>query len=53
MKDAKDEPDAIWDHARHMSTGGRPMDDRQWQKMLREAKALGDSFGTGRSGEFL
>ena len=51
--DAKDEPDVIWDHVRDMSVGGRLMDDRRWQKMLKDAKALGDRFGTGRSGGFL
>ena len=51
--DAKDEPDVIWDHAWDMSVDGWLMDDRQWQKMLKDAKALGDRFGTGRSGGFL
>lgn len=29
------------------------MDEKQRQKMLRDAKALGDRFGTGKSGGFL
>ena len=52
-KNTDEEPAAIWDHARDMSLGGRLMDERQRQKMLRDAKALGDRFGTGKSGGFL
>jgi hypothetical protein len=36
-----------------MSLGGRLMDDKQRQKLLRDAKGLGDRFGTGKSGGFL
>lgn len=50
----EDEPlPGIWDHSRDMSLGGRLMDDTQRQKMLRDAKGLGDRFGTGKSGGFL
>jgi len=50
----EDEPlSRIWDHSRDMSLGGRLMDDTQRQKMLRDAKGLGDRFGTGKSGGFL
>lgn len=50
---AQDAQDVIWDHARDMSVGGRLMDENQRQIMLRDAKTLGDRFGTGRSGGFL
>ncbi|KIO03233.1 hypothetical protein M404DRAFT_145967 [Pisolithus tinctorius Marx 270] len=51
--DAGEEPAAIWDHSRDMSVGGRLMDEKQRKQMLREARALGDRFGTGKSGGFL
>ncbi|KAF9527116.1 hypothetical protein CPB83DRAFT_856774 [Crepidotus variabilis] len=43
----------IWDHSRDMGLGGRLMDDDKRDKMLKEAKGLGDRFGSGRSGGFL
>ena len=43
----------IWDHARDMGLGGRLMDDDKRSKMLKEAKGLGDRFGSGTSGGFL
>ncbi|CAA7266343.1 unnamed protein product [Cyclocybe aegerita] len=49
----KKEPPAIWDHSRDMGLGGRLMDDDKRNKMLREAKGLGDRFGSGKSGGFL
>ncbi|KAF9007939.1 hypothetical protein BDQ17DRAFT_1350292 [Cyathus striatus] len=49
--DKKD--DAIWDHARDMSIGGRLMDDDKRNRMIKESKGLSDRFGTGRSGGFL
>ncbi|KAF9024555.1 hypothetical protein BDZ89DRAFT_954644 [Hymenopellis radicata] len=53
-KDEDDDPSkAIWDHSRDMSLGGRLMDDGKRNKMLHEAKGLGDRFGTGTSGGFL
>lgn len=52
-KTTDEEPAGIWDHARDMSLGGRLMDEKQRQKMLKDAKALGDRFGTGKSGGFL
>ncbi|KAG9310277.1 hypothetical protein JVU11DRAFT_9395 [Chiua virens] len=52
-KDVDEPPPAIWDHSRDMSLGGRLMDDKQRQKLLRDAKGLGDRFGTGKSGGFL
>ncbi|KAI0666205.1 hypothetical protein C8Q78DRAFT_1198070 [Trametes maxima] len=45
-----DEPPAIWDHGRDMSLGGRLMDDSTRNKFIREAKGLGDRFGSGKSG---
>ena len=43
----------IWDHDRDMGLGGRLMDDDKRNKMLKEAKGLGDRFGSGTSGGFL
>ncbi|KAL0574247.1 hypothetical protein V5O48_007718 [Marasmius crinis-equi] len=43
----------IWDHERDMAVGGRLMDDSSRNKMIRDAKALGDRFSTGKSGGFL
>lgn len=52
-KEDKDEPPAIWDHSRDMALSGRLMDDKQRDKFIREAKGLGDRFGSGKSGGFL
>ncbi|KAF8551915.1 hypothetical protein OG21DRAFT_1512145 [Imleria badia] len=52
-KETDEPPPAIWDHSRDMSLGGRLMDDKQRQKLLHDAKGLGDRFGTGKSGGFL
>jgi hypothetical protein len=52
-EDSKDAPSGIWDHGRDMSLGGRLMDDEKRNKLVREAKGLGDRFGTGTSGGFL
>ncbi|KIJ58787.1 hypothetical protein HYDPIDRAFT_190747, partial [Hydnomerulius pinastri MD-312] len=49
-KDKDEPPPGIWDHSRDMSLGGRLMDDKQRQKMLRDAKGLGERFGSGKSG---
>lgn len=43
----------IWDHSRDMGLGGRLMDDEKRSKMLKEAKGLGDRFGSGKGGGFL
>ena len=40
-KDTDEESAAIWDHAWDVSLGGWLMDEKQRQKMLRDAKALG------------
>ncbi|OCH94179.1 hypothetical protein OBBRIDRAFT_789527 [Obba rivulosa] len=52
-KGEKDEPPGIWDHSRDMALGGRLMDDRSRDKFIKEARGLGDRFGTGKSGGFL
>ncbi|KAG8220193.1 hypothetical protein J3R82DRAFT_1228 [Butyriboletus roseoflavus] len=52
-KDADEPPPAIWEHSRDMSLGGRLMDDRQRQRLLHDAKGLGDRFGSSKSGGFL
>ncbi|KAI0638925.1 hypothetical protein C8Q77DRAFT_1078432 [Trametes polyzona] len=46
----EDEPPAFWDHGRDMALGGRLMDDKTRDKFIREAKGLGDRFGSGKSG---
>ena len=51
--DPKEEKSGIWDHARDMSLGGRLMDDAKRNQLVREARGLGDRFGTGKSGGFL
>jgi hypothetical protein len=39
----------IWDHARDMSLGGRLMDDKKRQGLVRDAKNLGIGwYGEGR-----
>ncbi|KAI9059555.1 hypothetical protein FKP32DRAFT_1528066, partial [Trametes sanguinea] len=45
-----DEPPAIWDHSRDMALGGRLMDDKTRDKFIKEARGLGDRFGSGKSG---
>ncbi|KAF8816919.1 hypothetical protein BYT27DRAFT_7247809 [Phlegmacium glaucopus] len=46
-KKPEEKDPAIWDHARDMGLGGRLMDDDKRKKMLKEAKGLGDRFGSG------
>ncbi|GBE78575.1 GPALPP motifs-containing protein [Sparassis crispa] len=55
LKDEKgeDEPSGIWDHSRDMALSGRLMDDGSRQKFIRDARGLGDRFGTGKSGGYL
>ncbi|KAI0662363.1 hypothetical protein C8Q70DRAFT_957809 [Cubamyces menziesii] len=45
----EDEPPVIWDHGRDMALGGRLMDDKTRDKFIREARGLGDRFGSGKS----
>ncbi|KDR68786.1 hypothetical protein GALMADRAFT_78060 [Galerina marginata CBS 339.88] len=52
-KPSESEVPGIWDHSRDMGLGGRLMDDEKRSKMLKEAKGLGDRFGSGKSGGFL
>jgi len=49
-KDPEEKDDMIWDHARDMSLGGRLMDGKQREKMIQDARSLGDRFGKGKSG---
>ncbi|KAG8706935.1 hypothetical protein FRC09_002114 [Ceratobasidium sp. 395] len=51
--DPDEVPPGIWDHSRDMALSGRLMDEKSRQKMLKDAKGLGDRFGHGRSGGFL
>ncbi|KAG8745450.1 hypothetical protein FRC10_007993 [Ceratobasidium sp. 414] len=46
-------PPGIWDHSRDMALSGRLMDEKSRQRMLKDAKGLGDRFGHGRGGGFL
>ncbi|PCH33177.1 hypothetical protein WOLCODRAFT_93059 [Wolfiporia cocos MD-104 SS10] len=46
-------PPKIWDHSRDMALSGRLMDDKSREKFIKEARGLGDRFGTGKSGGFL
>ncbi|KAJ7256536.1 hypothetical protein B0H12DRAFT_990507, partial [Mycena haematopus] len=48
----KDETKGIWDRDRDMALSGRLMDDGKRNKMLNEAKGLGDRFATGKTGGF-
>lgn len=43
----------IWDHSRDMAITGRLMDDTSRKRMIRDAKSLGDRFGTGKSGRYM
>lgn len=52
-EDASEEPPALWDHSRDMSLGGRLMDDKSREKMIKDARGLGDRFGSSKSGGFL
>ena len=48
-----DGPPKIWDHGRDMALSGRLMDDKSRDKYIKDARGLGDRFGTGKSGGFL
>jgi len=52
-QDDDDEPPVIWDHSRDMALSGRLVDDKTRDKVIREARGLGDRFGSGKSGGFL
>ncbi|KAI0344020.1 hypothetical protein BDW22DRAFT_1355273 [Trametopsis cervina] len=51
--DEDDGPPKIWDHGRDMALSGRLMDDKSRDKFIKDARGLGDRFGTGKSGGFL
>ncbi|KAJ7649382.1 hypothetical protein DFH06DRAFT_553287 [Mycena polygramma] len=50
--EGEDGKKGIWDRDRDMALSGRLMDDEKRNKMLKEAKSLGDRFGTGKTGGF-
>ncbi|KAH8101416.1 hypothetical protein BXZ70DRAFT_933003 [Cristinia sonorae] len=52
-EDTPEGPPVIWEHSRDMALGGRLMDDKSREKMIKDARGLGDRFGTGKSGGFL
>ncbi|KAJ7660849.1 hypothetical protein DFH06DRAFT_1129893 [Mycena polygramma] len=47
--EGEDGKKGIWDRDRDMALSGRLMDDEKRNKMLKEAKSLGDRFGTGKT----
>ncbi|KAJ7052917.1 hypothetical protein C8F01DRAFT_1065380 [Mycena amicta] len=51
-EDKDGEPKAIWDRDRDMGLGGRLMDGEKRNKMIKEAKGLGDRFSRGKTGGF-
>lgn len=51
-KPSEREQPVIWDHSRDMALGGRLMDDEKRNRMLKDAKGLGEKFSSG-SGGFL
>ncbi|KAJ7474162.1 hypothetical protein FB451DRAFT_1351515 [Mycena latifolia] len=52
-KDAEDDGKSkIWERDRDMALSGRLMDDSKRNKMIAEAKGLGERFGTGKTGGF-
>jgi len=46
-------PPGVWEHGRDMALSGRLMDDKTRDKYIKDARGLGDRFGSGRSGGFL
>ena len=52
-KDKDGKFEGIWDRDRDMSLGGRLMDEKTRNKMVKDARSLGDRFGAGKSGGFL
>ncbi|KAJ7111289.1 hypothetical protein C8R44DRAFT_711712 [Mycena epipterygia] len=50
--EAEDPRKGVWERDRDMALSGRLMDDDKRNKMLKEAKGLGDRFGTGKTGGF-
>ena len=52
-KEKDDGPPVIWDHTRDMSVGGRLMDEKSRNKLISDARGLGERFGSGKSGGYL
>ncbi|PVF97534.1 hypothetical protein CPB86DRAFT_759903 [Serendipita vermifera] len=50
--DTNKEPEAYWDRERDMGMGGRVMDQKSRNKMIQDAKSLGDRFGSSKRGAF-
>jgi len=49
---AKGDDEAIWDRDRDMGSGGRPMDLKSRNKLIQDAKSLGDRFGSSKRGAY-
>jgi hypothetical protein len=49
---AKGDDEAIWDRDRDMGSGGRPMDSKSRNKLVQDAKSLGDRFGSSKRGAY-
>ena len=45
--------DAIWDRDRDMGLGNKLLDAGQRNKLIKDAKGLGDRFGAGKRGGYL
>lgn len=43
----------IWDHSRDMAVTGRLIDDATRNRMIRDARGLGDRFGSSKSGRYM
>lgn len=43
---------AIWDRDRDMGSGGKLMDQSTRSKLIKDAKSLGDRFGSGKRGGY-
>jgi hypothetical protein len=44
----KKKAEGIWDHSRDMALSGRLMDDKSRNSLIRDAKGLGDRFGSSK-----
>ncbi|ORY29115.1 hypothetical protein BCR39DRAFT_481854 [Naematelia encephala] len=49
---SKDDPPAIWDHARDMGITGRLLNDQERQAKIRDARNLNDRFGHSKRGAY-
>jgi len=43
----------IWDHSRDMAVTGRLIDDATRNRMIRDARGLGDRFGSSKNGRYM